>query len=455
MKNPSNMQRKFYYMQQSLFRLICILLCTGLAACDPWEKDLEKISQAAKKGDKNAMFVIVMNYKDFEKQVPDPLFEQYRMTLIQAGNHEVIYAAGKAEFKEYEKAHPQMDYEQSRKAEDAIMEKWYLKGIENNDVQSYRKLGNLYLSRYQQSHHTADSIKAADYWQKAWENWEPNERIHRDIKGGILRVVTGGIEYGIHTYRTTDDMHFIPRLFNAGMLLSTHIMSGLLKLLFTAEWWKVLLTILGVALIMSVPFILINLLYSATSTQRNTRDLGIIIGFWNLVLIFIAYCNDNPVWVNNVGALWFSESSYGIQPYLCVLPNLFFLVLLLGNVAGVIYELIKKGKGVSYAFFTGLSLIPIFFINYIIAGMAGLFYLFIILLFILVKSCLSSIPDIIGGMASGYTSDLTKEMTRKEKYCCMCSNYNFPDRECSIGNGHKDRYDCSAMHCHSFSEIGH
>ena len=51
--------------------------------------------------------------------------------------------------------------------------------------------------------------------------------------------------YGWHVYQTTAHESFIPRLFNAGMFFSEYVMGGLLKLLFTSQWWKVLLAILG------------------------------------------------------------------------------------------------------------------------------------------------------------------------------------------------------------------
>lgn len=37
--------------------LLGMLLCWGLSSCSPWERDLNKVYQAAQKGNKNAMLV--------------------------------------------------------------------------------------------------------------------------------------------------------------------------------------------------------------------------------------------------------------------------------------------------------------------------------------------------------------------------------------------------------------
>ena len=125
-----------------------------------------------------------------------------------------------------------------------------------------------------------------------------------------------------------------------------------------------------------------------------------ILGLWNLILIFVAYCNENPNWVSNVGALWFPEASYGLQPYLCVIPNLFLLFLLLGNMVWSVWECIKQGKGIGKTVLSATELGVIFTINYLMASIVGLFYLFIVMLVILVKSAVGSVPEAIGTAVS-------------------------------------------------------
>ncbi len=42
--------------------LLGMLLCWGLSSCSPWERDLNKVYQAAQKGNKNAMLEAVLNF---------------------------------------------------------------------------------------------------------------------------------------------------------------------------------------------------------------------------------------------------------------------------------------------------------------------------------------------------------------------------------------------------------
>lgn len=93
------------------------------------------------------------------------------------------------------------------------------------------------------------------------------ERIRRDMEAGIIPLVKGGMAYGWHVYQTTAHESFIPRLFNAGMFFSEYVMGGLLKLLFTSQWWKVLLAILVLTLVMSVPMIMLRVFYTRFSSQ--------------------------------------------------------------------------------------------------------------------------------------------------------------------------------------------
>ena len=51
------------------------------------------------------------------------------------------------------------------------------------------------------------------------------------------------------------------------LFFSEYIMGGLLKLLFTSQWWKVLLAILVLTLVMSVPMIMLRVFYTRFSSQ--------------------------------------------------------------------------------------------------------------------------------------------------------------------------------------------
>ena len=50
------------------------------------------------------------------------------------------------------------------------------------------------------------------------------------------------------------------------------------------------------------------------------RFNGMILGLWNLIQIFVAYCNENPNWVSNAGHCGVTDSNrdrYGTDAYSC------------------------------------------------------------------------------------------------------------------------------------------
>jgi len=104
--------------------------------------------------------------------------------------------------------------------------------------------------------------------------------------------------------------------------------------------------------------------------------LGMTLGFWNLLMIVVAYCNDNPNWVSNVGALWFPEASYGIQPYLCVIPNLLLWLLLFIGMVFEVWDYVEHGKGFVKGLLSAAGIGIIFTVSYLMAGVVGLLSLY-------------------------------------------------------------------------------
>ena len=432
--------------RKTLLFVISISFYHLLVSCSVWNSDLDKVYQAAQKNDKNAMFAIVKHYRDFKDIVPIDSFKRYQQTLIESGNNAIITDAWLQEWKEYREKHPKMLDEEYKNKQNDIIFKWAQIGIKYNDEYSYYSMGDYYNAKYKQTHSFEDSLMASQYYQKAWENWHRGERILRDRKAGIFPLVKGGIAYGIHVYQTTPNEFFITRLFNAGIFFSEYVMSGLLKLLFTSQWWKVLLTIFILVVVISIPIIITRFIYATNSIQNNTMGLGIILGSWNFILIFVAYCNDNPNWVNNVGALWFPPSSYGLQPYLCIIPNLFLLFIFSGNVIAVIWKDIKCGKGIKRAVLSAIELTIIFFVNYLTAAIAGIFRIFVVILIIVVKAVLESIPGIVTIAASSAIPS-AKEMRHEAKACAFCSWYERSSEQCHIQHAHTDTYGGDAYSC--------
>ena len=440
------------YFRRKILLAVSIVSCILISSCSPWESDLENVYQAAQKEDKNAMFAIVKHYADFEDVVPIDSFERYKQELIESGNNEIITDAWLQEWDDFCKAHPKMSDEEYANRRNEILFKWAQIGMKYNNPYSYYDMGDYYNSKFQRTHVQKDSLMAEQYYHKAWENWHRGERILRDRKAGILALIKGGVAYGVHVYQNTADESFIPRLFNAGICFSEYVMSGFLKLLFTAQWWKVLLAIFILVIIISIPMIITSLMYKSTSVQNNTMGLGVMLGIWNFILIFVAYCNDNPNWVNNVGALWFPDASYGLQPYLCVIPNLFLLFLLLGNVVGAFGEEIKHGKGLNKAILRAIELILIFSVNYLTAAIAGIFYIFVVILAIVVKAALGSIPEMLGAVTSSAIPSAEEISKNEEKACVLCTWYDNSSEQCLLLKKHTDRYGGGAYACSNYKK---
>lgn len=68
-----------------------------------------------------------------------------------------------------------------------------------------------------------------------------------------------------------------------------------------------------------------------------------------------------------------SEASYGLQPYLCVIPNLLLLLLFVGNMIGAAWDTVKQGGGLAKGVLSAMGVGVIFAISYLMAGIAGLF----------------------------------------------------------------------------------
>lgn len=82
------------------------------------------------------------------------------------------------------------------------------------------------------------------------------------------------------------------------------------------------------------------------------------------------------------------------------------------------------------------------------AGIAGLFYIFIVILVILVSSLLGSVPAILGGAVDSAPSIFpsSEEMVHKEKACTYCSWYEESSGTCGM-HGKKERFGGDAYCC--------
>ncbi len=365
------------------FSTLTILLLI-FSSCSPWESDRESLYKSAQSGNKNAMFPIVMHYDIFEDMVPKDSFLKYEIKLIEAGNDEILSQAYIREINEFEKSHQHGTDANYQDVCQSIRFKWHKIGTENKIAQSYLFFENYYNDLYRETHNQSDSLMANAYYQMALDSWDMGVLSARDRKQGIIPLVKGGVKYGIHQFSINSDESIITRFFDSAMNISAYIMSGLIKLLISEKWWQVLLTI---ALILAIFAGLVVVLKKSTKHSlilSTSVNCGIVLGLWDCFLLFVAYSNHNPNWISNIFSLWFNESSYGLQPYLCLIPKLVVAYFILKRVISEIINYYEYGKSISSLLLSIIGSFGVFIISYVLSGFFGLFSFFIVVIVLLI-----------------------------------------------------------------------
>ena len=82
------------------------------------------------------------------------------------------------------------------------------------------------------------------------------------------------------------------------------------------------------------------------------------------------------------------------------------------------------------------------------AGIAGLFYLFIVILVILVKSVVGSVPEAIG---TAVGASFQRQEEHREKACANCRFYEVSSGHCGMTDSNRDRYGTDAYSCPYYS----
>ena len=103
-----------------------------------------------------------------------------------------------------------------------------------------------------------------------------------------------------------------------------------------------------------------------------------------------------------------------VPDYKFVIGNLLLLLLLLLDMVLEIWVCVDQGKGFVKGLLSAVGLGAVFAVSYFMAGVAGLFYFFILIVVILVKSLLESIPE-VAGIAAGAAIPSAEELNRKVK----------------------------------------
>lgn len=137
-----------------------------------------------------------------------------------------------------------------------------------------------------------------------------------------------------------------------------------------------------------------------------------------------------------------------VPDYKFVIGNLLLLLLLLLDMVLEIWVCVDQGKGFVKGLLSAVGLGAVFAVSYFMAGVAGLFYFFILIVVILVKSLLESIPE-VAGIAAGAAIPSAEELNRKvvNKACKLCRHYHYASGTCDLHREERDPDDQVAYHC--------
>lgn len=431
---------KMHHPLQILALLFSV--CFSLSSCAPWENELEGIYEAARSGDRLSQFAIIEEYHSFQDRVPEDTIQVYLWRFIKEGNHRAIDLAAIIDLN---KLSYSTDYaEQS----DRIHLKWANEGIRHNNYLSYEYLADRHMDRYRKTGHLQDSLNADELYEKAIKAGHKNLMLKRDIKAGIGAVITGGIEYGKYSYRNIfNDRKCISRFTFSCSYAYAYIVSGAMKLLFTSEWWKVLLTLLGMLALLLVP--IAPIIYALpTGSEGNIAGWGTLFGFWNSMCFFTAVSKHNIVWLNNTGSLLFHPSSYGLQQYLSITMNQIALLYIII----AIYKAIRNGRrdmmNLGEIIKNAVFMFIIFTVCYLVAQIGGYLLMYgalalVGLLFAAGAATSAPSAAIDTVFSSESTSDgqeTDNSAVRLHHYCYNCRYWDARNRCCERDGRAADEY---------------
>ena len=466
--------------RQRLFRILALLsmICLSLSSCSPWDSELEDIYQSAQNGDRLSQFAIIEEYESFKGIVPTDTLEAYLWRFIKEGNYRAIKLAKYKEVNEFIANNRNISNEEQEKGRESINLKWFKIGIENNNFNSYFHLSEYYDRQYEKSRNPQDSIKAKELRLKSIELGNENLLIRRDRKAGFDAMFAGGIKWGKYCYNNVfNERSIIPRVILSCSYIYNYVISGVIDLLFTADWWKVLLTFIVMLIMLIVPIVLtfvpsLTIKYCRSKNPikkdalleygkdlMNVVTFGIFFGFWNYMCFAVAVSNENLVWQNNINCLLFADSSYGIQKYFPILMNWIALLYILKEIV-IAYT---SCYNIKTQIIRVIKTFVTFLVSYLMAQVGGVLIV-IVLLFVyagnvaikIIKASPSIVASTISdaftimdetiseGVAS--SSSNSSNSSRTIRGCCSCMNWNTSTHYCDHygHNKHTSEYDvCS------------
>lgn len=399
---------------RTLLHALALLLTISisLSSCSPWDSEIGGIYKAAQKGDRLARFAIIEEYKSFKEIVSEDTLEAYTWQFIEEGNSRALQLKRYHEWDKFRESNPQRAQDNYNEVHDSIDAIWYQIGIEHNDYISCQYLADDYKRKYDTTGNREDSIKAATLYMMSIDRGNENLRIRRDREAGYQALIQGGIEWGdyVHKYKLQEKTA-ITRFFLSSSYAYNYIISGVINQLFTADWWKVVLILFTMLVILTIPIMLVFLplplaSYIKSKTKEDKKEAlkdlkeslssplgGIFFGFWNYMCYAVAVTNDNIVWENNVTSLLLSDSGYGLQQYLAIVMNWLALIYICTEIYKTYIRSKKNEENITVTTLKIIISFLTFLVSYIMAQVGGTLIVMLLIVMIIVRGAIVSITQ--------------------------------------------------------------
>lgn len=364
-----------------LFKSLAVILavCLSFSSCSPWKGELEGIYEAAQNGDRLSRFAVIEEHDFFKDIVPEDTMRTYLWEFVREGNRRAIELGAIMDLKKIDHSQTQQAIAQS----DRIDLKWANEGVKYDNYVSYKRLGDRQMDKYIKTGHVQDSLKAEELYQKAIDAGNMHLRMERDAKAGVKAIVLGGIEYAKFSYENTfNELGTLARYARSISYAFSYISSAAVKILFTSQWWKVILLLMGLVALLSLPIVLLIgffFRWGSVNGQANVAKYSIILGFWNSMCFFTAVSRGNLVWMNNIDSLLFPPSAYGLQQYLAIIMNWVALIYPVVVIVKTIRSGIENQIPTGNVLMDVLAKVLVFIVSYAIAQVGG--YLILIVIF--------------------------------------------------------------------------
>lgn len=428
---------------------VILAVCLSFSSCSPWKGELEGIYEAAQNGDRLSRFAVIEEHDFFKDIVPEDTMRTYLWEFVREGNRRAIELGAIMDLKKIDHSQTQQAIAQS----DRIDLKWANEGVKYDNYVSYKDLGDRLMLKYEKTGHVQDSLKAEELYQKAIDAGNMHLRMERDAKIGIKAIVLGGIEYAKFSYENTfSELGTLERYIRSGSYAFSYITSAAVKILFTSQWWKVILLLLGLVVLLALPITVLIGFFSRWGRkceQANVAKNALFFGFWTTMCFFAAISRGNLVWLNNISSLMFPPSAYGLQQYLAIIMNWIALIYPVVAVIKTIRSGIENQIPTVNVLMDVLAKVVIYIVSYAIAQVGG--YLILIVIFgvigmaaatTVVVSAPAMANDLVEGVVD-MAGDSVIDALHGDRSCSNC-RHRTSHKTCGLTNRNvSGNYRCS------------